>query len=319
MTILGSYSQVKKHYSLIDKKTVDRWTLMLPAAGCEYYKKTGGCTMCGFYQSNKKYSFGLRYPALAFEALYRIARIKTGHFRPQELFLYNGGSFFNPREIPVKFARYLFKAVKDHPTLNRVMVESRVEYISPKNIAEALKILDGKKLMIGIGLESQNSYTRNKLIKKGLSLDDFQKTVMMIKDSGAQALAYVFLKPLGLSEEDSLENAWQTIRYCHYLGIDEIEMSCAFIQTGTKMAEAYARKEYSPPTLWTIVEILRRANIEGWTISIGSFGDEPPPIAIPRNDCPDDCSAEIYPLLEDYRQTGKFDFARLPYCSCRNF
>lgn len=317
MNMTDSYSEIKQHYSVPDKSAINRWTLMLPAAGCEYYKKTGGCTMCGFYRSNRKYSFGLRYPSFAFEALYRIARAKADRSRPQELFLYNGGSFFNSREIPNEFTQYLFKAVKEHPTLDKVMVESRVEYIRPEKIEEALKILDGKKLMIGIGLESENNYVRNNLIHKGLSLDHFKKTVMMISESGAQTLAYIFLKPLGLSEEAALEDTWQTIKYCHALGIDEIEISCAFIQTGTKMAEAYKRKEYSPPTLWTIVEIIRRATLEGWTISIGGFGDKPAPIAIPRNDCPDDCSIDIYPLIEDYRRTGKFDFSRLPYCSCR--
>lgn len=317
MTMTSSYSQVREHYDILKKETVNRWTLMLPAAGCEYYKQTGGCTMCGFYRSNRKYSFGLRYPSFAFETLYRIARAEADRFRPQELFLYNGGSFFNPREIPDKFTRYLFQAVKDHPTLDKVMVESRVEYIRPEKIEEALKILDGKQLMIGIGLESQSNHIRNRLIKKGLSLDHFKKTVMMISESGAQTLAYVFLKPLGLSEEDALEDAWRTIEYCHSLGIDEIEMSCAFIQTGTKMAEAYKKKEYAPPSLWTIVEIIRRAILEGWTISIGGFGDKPAPIAIPRNDCPNDCSIAIYPLIEEYRRTGKFDFSRLPYCLCR--
>jgi len=318
MKLANSYSSVKRRFSISGRNIVNRWTTMLPGAGCEYCKKTGGCTMCGFYQANKHYSFGWLYPAFIFKILFWIAKKEIREHRPQELYVYNGGSFFNPREIPDSFTKYLFKAVKKHPTLKRVLVESRVEYLGQEAINSALKLLGDKKLVVGIGLESSDDYVRNSLIRKGLSSGNFEKTVRMLKRSGVEVLAYVFLKPLGLGEKDALEDTWWTIRYCRSLGIKEIVISCAFIQEGTKMAIAYGRREYTPPNLWIIVELIRRATNEGWIISIGSFDDEPPPLAIPHNDCPDDCSTIIYQLIEDYRQTGLFDFSKLPDCSCRS-
>jgi len=315
--ISESYSIIKWHYSQAEHASVKRWTLMLPAAGCEYHQRTGGCVMCGFYQANKKYSFGRLYPPLVFKILYKLAYLETRRRRPEELFLYNGGSFFNHREIPKNFSDYLFQAVGKHPSLKRIMIESRVEYITPERLNRAKQLLAGKTLMVGIGLESKDDHVRNHLIGKGLALKHFEKTVAVLKESKVGVLAYVFLKPLGLSEEEAAADAWETIKYCHSLGIDEVELSCAFIQEGTKMAAAYERGEFSPPTLWTIVEIIRKTASKGLTISIGNFGDEPPPIAIPRNDCPDNCSPEIYRLIDDYRTTGRFDFLRLPNCACR--
>lgn len=317
MKLTKSFSNAGQRFCPSQREIVNRWTLMLPGAGCEYYKKSGGCSMCGFYEANKKYSFGLEYPAAIFKALYKIAEKEINSCHPQELFLYNGGSFFNPREIPENFAEYLFKSVRDHPSIERVMVESRTEYLKKNKINSALAALGNKKLLVGIGLESKNDYVRNNLIRKGLAIKDFEETVAGIRESGAQILAYVFLKPFGLTEKEALEDTWETIKYCRSLGIEEIEMSCAFIQPKTPMAAAYRRGEFWPPNLWTILAIIRRAAEAGWTISIGSFNDEPPPIAIPHNDCLDNCSPLIYQLIDDYRRTGQLNFAQLPRCRCR--
>jgi archaeosine synthase beta-subunit len=317
MKLTKSFSKIGQRFRPSQSKMVNRWTLMLPGAGCEYYKKSGGCTMCGFYKANKNYSLGLVYPSAVFKGLYIIAEKEINSRQPQELFLYNGGSFFNPREIPENFAKYLFKSVRRHPTIERVMVESRVEYINQNKIDSSLAALGNKKLLIGIGLESRDDHVRNNLIRKGLAIKDFEEAVVKIRESGAQILAYVFLKPLGLTEEEALEDTWKTIEYCRFLGVEEIEMSCAFIQPGTKMAEAYQRGEFRPPNLWTIINIIQRAADAGWTISIGSFDDEPPPIAIPNNNCPDNCSPLIYQLIDNYRGTGQLNFLQLPRCYCR--
>lgn len=317
MSFSESYSEIKPSFSFSAESIVKRWKIMLPGAGCQYYKKTGGCLMCGFYAANKKYTFGLRWPTPIFRYLYNLAAAKAAAAEPEELYIYNGGSFFNTKEIPATTADYIFKQVGRNPSLRMIMVESRTEYLNKRNIGRALDLLQSKRLMIGIGLESADTYVRNVLINKGLSLPAFQRTVKLIRSLGALTKAYVFLKPYGLSEAEAVEDTWQTIKYCSSLGIDEIEVSCAFIQKGTAMHAAYALGQYKPPLLWSVIELIRRSKAEGINIYIGGFSDEPPPIAIPQNDCPDNCSPAIYALIEDYRLTGQLDFDRLPDCSCR--
>lgn len=308
------YSNSATRYSLPDKRQAVRWTLMLPGAGCEHWKKTqGGCTMCGFNGSTNKFTRGILYPSWAFKTLYQLSKQVMKGRHPEEIHVFNGGSFWNDREIPPDFQRYLFKDLAGDKTLARVMIESRCEYITVSKLMDSLKALGGKKLKVGIGLESQDDYVRNRLIRKGLSKRDFEKTVVLARQFGVEIQAYVFLKPLGLDENGALQDALDSIRYALSAGVAEVEVSCAFVQTGTLMADAYYRGAFKPPQLWTILRIIEETVKHNWPVSIGGFDDEPPPIAIPAN-CPD-CSSRIYELIEQFRQTRTL--GEIPNCPCK--
>lgn len=313
-SIAGLFSSTAIRYSLAEKRPVTRWTLMLPGAGCEYWKNTsGGCTMCGFNASTTKFSRGRLQPAAFFSALYWIAAKAVAESKPAELTVFNGGSFWNDREIPVAFQNRLMECVSQHRSLSQVMIETRCEYITEDKIETAVKMLRGKTLKIAIGLESADDHVRNNLIRKGLTKRIFEDTVRLANSAGAKIQAYVFLKPLGLNESEALIDALNTIRYALSVGVSEVEISCAFIQPGTVMAEAYRRGEFEPPRLWTILEIIREAIANHWPVSIGGFKDHPPPIAIPAN-CPI-CSSHIYEAIERYRWHRKLD--EIPDCSCK--
>jgi hypothetical protein len=308
------YSGINVRYSVSERKPITRLTLMLLGAGCEYWKKTnGGCTMCGFNQSTKKYTHGLLLPNVIFRWMYQISQKAFSSDLPQEISIFNGGSFWNNKEIPEKFQTFIMRETAKHPTIDRLMIESRCEYITEAKIREALEMLNGKKLKIAIGLESQDDFVRNKLIRKGLSKRVFENTVQMARDCGAEVSVYVFLKPLGLTEKEALKEAVESIKYAFETGATEIDLSCAFIQEGTPMAESYHKNEFQPPRLWTILEIIQEIIKNDWPVSIGGFEDEPPPIAIPSN-CPQ-CSQEIYELIEKFRQTRILE--AIPSCSCK--
>lgn len=313
--IADLYSNTVVRYSFPEKRGVVRWTLMLPGAGCEYWKNTqGGCTMCGFNGSTKKYTRGLLYPSSLFKTLYQLSKRATVAQHPEEISVFNGGSFWNDREIPADFQRYLFNDIARSGLPARVVIESRCEYITARKVENALEALDGKKLKIGIGLESQDDHIRNHLIRKGLSKRDFEYKIRLARNYGAEIKAYVFLKPLGLSEKRALSDALDSIKYALSAGATEVEISSAFVQPGTVMADAFHRGEFRPPYLWTILKIIEEATNSAWPVSIGGFDDEPPPIAIPAN-CPD-CSPYVYGLIERFRQTRIL--GEIPNCPCKN-
>jgi len=285
---------------------------MLPGAGCEYWKKTGGCSMCGFNNATQKYSHGFLFPTLIFWLMYKLARrtITTA----SELTIFNGGSFFNDREIPPRFKKWLYQEVAKDPLIGHLTVESRCEYITEEAAGSATQSLGGKKMTIAVGLESQDDYVRNVLIKKGLKKTVFEQKVALAHKVGATVSAYVFLKPLGLSEEGALKETVKTIQYALAVGVDKIDLSCAFVQENTPMARAYYEGKFSPPSLWTILRIIKLVQENNWPVSIGGFTDEPPPIAIPAN-C-SNCSPQIYEAIEQFRQTNTL--GDIPQCVCRS-
>lgn len=312
--LINLYSEVSHKYSLKDNKEILRWTLMLPGAGCEYLKTTGGCTMCGFGNSTRKYTRGHLLWSGVFKSMYHLAEKGANPHQPQELFIYNGGSFWNAKEIPVQFQDYLYKRVADNLSISRLFIENRCEYIQENKIAQAVESIGSKKrFTIGIGLESHNDYVRNHIIRKGLSLKLFENKVKLIKKLGAETAVYIFLKPTGLSEKAALEETLASIKYAVSLGVNEIHLSCAFVQTNTKMATEFYAGNFSPPTLWSILEIIEQIERYKWPVLIGSFTDEPLPIAIPAN-C-SECSPSIYQAIEQYRRIRIL--GEITDCSCK--
>jgi radical SAM enzyme (TIGR01210 family) len=311
-SMMSEYASLIKRFSLGKNETVYRMILNLPGAGCEYWKRDGGCTMCGFHVATNKYTRGRLLSKWIFQLLYIMAQGFYLKNAPFELFVYNGGSFLNDREIPVGFQDWFFKQVSMHKTIQSVMVENRCEYITQEKIENAVQLLGGKKLYVGIGLESANDYLRNNVIRKGLSLKVFEKKVRLVRANDAFVAAYVFLKPPGLNDEAALVDVVKTIQYALAVGVSEINVSCAFIQRQTEMERMYYDGEFIPPRLDIIVELINIIIANSWPVSIGGFDDYPPPVAIPRN-C-DSCSENFYALIERFREERVL--GDIPICSC---
>jgi len=233
--------------------------------------------------------------------------------KAKEVSIFNAGSFFNERELSPHFTKWLLNYLSKFPSIERIMVESRCEFIDSNKMEKSIRLLDGKELTIGIGLESQDDHIRNVLIRKGLSKRAFENTVSLIHNSGGTVMAYVFLKPVGLSEKKALNETIKTIEYALSVGVDEIEISCAFIQENTPMAAAYEKGEFAPPTLWSILKIIELVEKNSWPVCIGRFEDEPQPVAVPSN-CPG-CTDSISAAIEQYRQTRQL--GKIPNCDCR--
>lgn len=268
--------------------------------------------MCGFGKATDKYSHGKLYPSFVFKSLWQLAKKGIANNQAEELYVFNGGSFLNEREIPLNFQNYLCRQVSRHHNLKLLMLESRCEYLSLERIESLSGAVKPKTLMLGLGLESQDDFIRNTLIKKGLNKKFFETKVRLLKDAGIRVMVYVFLKPLGLSEKQAYEECKKTINYALSVGVDEIELSSAFIQANTKMAQVYQRGDFRPPWLWTIMNLVQEIKENHWPVSIGGFEDEPPPLAIPSN-CAN-CSKDIYEILEEFRTTRIL--RKAPDCAC---
>lgn len=277
------FSFIDEVYDPLQKKLVTRWVLELPGAGCEWYKKTGGCTMCGFNQSTYKFTFGGHlYPNCVFTALFKYAYSLVKDKKPEVLVIYNGGSFLSDNEIPLQTQLNILHFVKEHETLQKIMVESRAEFATAEKIVQYKAAIGNKTLEIAFGLESANDEVRNLCLKKGMSKQTFEKAVMLCKANGVEVFTYVFLKAHCLNEEEAVSDAIKSIKYCFEKGVDEVSLSCAFIQPNTLLHRLWKNGEYKPPMLSSIVKVIEATHLMG-PVRIGSFDDEPPPIAMPSN------------------------------------
>ncbi len=326
--IWDDFSAVDDFFDPQKKKMTKRWILLLPALSlCHWYLKCGGCTMCGFNgptSGKQKFAWITKYfGGLALHLLYWLGYWGIKNQNPENMTIYNGGNFlnsgFNPikakAEIPLSLQKTICRHVGQHPTIKKVFVESRPDFIKDETIAPLIKLLNGKTLQIGIGLESADETVRNSILNKGMSRLQFEQAIQTIRENGAQSLAYVFLKPMQLSENEAIEDAIKTIQYCFRVGVSEIALSCAFIQEGTVMHDLYQQGKYQPPNLWSILKVIKATAHLG-PIRIGGFEDDPPPIAIPKS-CPS-CNDRIIKAIEQYRQSHDLSLFDDLTCHCQD-
>ena len=303
-----------EYYDPINKHKIRRWTLMLPGAGCSWSKQSGGCTMCGFSNSTKKYSKGKILPTVFHLFLFKMAYklIKTS--KPNILSIYVGGNFLNSNEISLKTQLRIFKNISKINFIERVFIESRPEFINEKNLIPLLNILKNKKIEIGIGLECQSDEIRLKNIHKGFTKKDFEESIEILKKLKIYVLTYIFLKPLFLSEKDSIKETIDSIKYANDIGVDEIVVEAALIQENTPMYKKYLGGNFNPPWLWSLLEVAKNTQLYK-NVRFGKLSDEPTPIAIPRN-C-EICSEHIYELFEEYNLNPDITVFNDLKCSCK--
>ncbi len=308
------FSYINKVFNAEKKKRVIRWTLLLPGSGCAWAKNSAGCHMCGFKVKIDQVNRGKPASITKLMTIFQLGKSLTRGSSPYSLSIYNGGSFFNEEEIPLQVQEEICREVERSSSIEQLIVESRPEFVTDDRIELLTSLLKRKKLRVAIGLEAVSDYVREVCINKGFSTDDYERAVEILKKNAAELSTYVFLKPIYLSEQESIEEAVRTTRYALSLGSNEILLESAFIQQGTKMEKLYREGEFQPPWLWSTIEVVRRTSHLG-PVYIGGFEDEPPPIAIPHN-C-EVCSPRLMRSFRDYNESLDVSLLHNGYCACK--
>ena len=147
--------------------------------------------------------------------------------------LYNSGSFFDPRAIPVA----------DYPAIarqldrfERVMVESHPALIGD-NCLRFRDLISGR-LEVAMGLETAHPEVLRKL-NKGMTLEQFSAAAGMLRGNGVDLRTFILVKPP--YEDDELE------------AIQWAERSLDFaFRCGAVAASLIPTRGFSPPSIPTL-------------------------------------------------------------------
>ena len=297
-----------------------RLIVILRASGCAWARQPGGgCTNCGF---DKLTTRGEAVSADDLVAQFEAALGGDALAGVGEVDLYNSGSFFADSEIPpVARARILGRLGRE-AGVSRVLVESRPEFVRAADLAAARAALGPRELEVGIGLESCDDRVREELVHKGFGLPEFERAVASLGQHGARLLVYVLVKPMGLSEREAIEDVISTARYvfgaARRLGVAaRIALEPVFVAPGTLLEKEFLSGRYQPPSLWSVVEILRRAHPLG-ELLVGLSDEGLEPHRLP-NGCAA-CSVDLRRALAEYnrsRNLSALDAVRCVACESR--
>ncbi|MDR2830211.1 MAG: archaeosine biosynthesis radical SAM protein RaSEA [Methanobrevibacter sp.] len=245
--------------------------IIIPTIGCSWaLGDSGGCTMCSYISDSH------------FKPLdtVEIFELFVGEFEKYELTentcvkIFVSGSFLNPIEVPIitryKILKYLSK--KKH--VKEIVVESRPEYITKNVLKDVFSCLGDKLFELSIGLETSNDFTREEKINKGFSKEDFEKsveTIRSLKNSyNIKSKAYILVKPILTNENEAIEEAIETAKYCERVGVDRVSFTPITIHKGTLLEQLWKKGSYHPPWIWSAIEIINETRKN---VSIPSFMD----------------------------------------------
>jgi len=165
--------------------------------------------------------------------------------RPEQLKLYNSGSFFDSAAIPVP----------DYPAIagrvefaRHVVVESHPRLVGDK--ALRLRDLLSGSLEVAMGLETIHPEVFPRLNKR-FDLDHFAKAAGFLRGAGIAMRAFILVNPPFLKEKDGIEWAVKSAAFAFGCGAGVVSLIPTRAGNGA-MERLLASGEFSSPTLSTL-------------------------------------------------------------------
>lgn len=298
----------------IKGKPTNRLMIVLRTQGCEYARKTGGCTVCGFINNAIE---GITEQEIIDQLDYCLETIRLHEV--EEVDLLTLGSFLNDNEVSADIRTALLHRIASLRDIKRVSVESRSEYVSIEKLKTCQALAGDKILEFAIGLESADDYIRNTIIRKGLSKQNFENTVKMVKEAGCDLLVYLLIKPPHLSEQKAIEDAVSSAKYVFEIAkkydVDaRVAFEPVFICRNTHLEQLYIQGEYRLVNLWSVVEVISRAHPYG-NIFVGLSDEELSFDRMPHS-CPK-CYKTIVDGIEVFNRTQSVAELQRLDCECK--
>jgi len=166
------------------------------------------CLMCDLWQHTTDET--LPVGAIPLQMEYAFKKLSPA----KHLKLFNSGSFFDPRAIPVEDYSQIASLSS---AFDQVLVESHTAFVGEACV-EFSRSLRGQ-LQVAIGLETVHPEILPSL-NKGMSLEDFKKSVGFLRSNGISTRAFILLHPPFLSEVEGLEWACRSIDFAFACGVD---------------------------------------------------------------------------------------------------
>lgn len=232
-------------------------TGVIPTRGCSWaLSESGGCSVCGYINDSSR---DQKIPSEQILEQIQQSLTQNDSSKPIEFKLFNSGSFFDENDIPRKLQKQIVELLKKADRIRLFSVESRPEFLlNHQNIINETNIyLKPIKLEIGVGLESSNNAILKDCWNKGFFLEEYRESVQITRSNGVRIKTYVFIKPPFLTELEAICDSIRTAFDAIEIGTDIISFNPCTIQNGTLVNFLAKRDRFSPPWLWSVLQIIK--------------------------------------------------------------
>lgn len=247
----AAMSDVRTGY--LDDLPVRRLVITFRAGGCAWTRQSGGCVMCGHWAGTAR---GMSSRKMDYPAQFRTETARYDLSGIQVLSLYNSGSMLNPDELPYDALTAILREVRDLPSIRKVVLETRAEYVDPAYVRELAGILSpGKRLSLAMGLETADDTIRDLCLNKGCSGARLQEAIESVRGV-ADVQLYILAGIPFLTESEAIADAVSSIRWAHSQGAGEIHIEPLTVQRHTLIEALVRAGQYRLPSLHSLFEIL---------------------------------------------------------------
>jgi len=227
---------------IVNGKKEKALNIILPTRGCSYNK----CYMCS-------YSLGIKPE----ENLLRVIKNELKDRKVKKVKIFTSGSFLDEKEIKFEDQMEIFEYLSN-TDIEEVTVETRPEFVDRENLKK-LKDTLNKVLEVAIGLESANDYVLEYCINKGFKYKDFLDASEILSSLDIKIKAYVFLKPLFLTEYESIIDAVNTCEKIEGI-VDSVSINPMAIHKKTLAEYFWQKGEYKLPWIWSLLYVLNEVS-----------------------------------------------------------
>jgi len=295
----------------LDGKPVQRLVITMRAPGCSWVARGGGCTMCGHFAGTTRGVLPAAGEYIS-QFMREISRYDIGRIRI--ISLYNSGSMLDPEEFPLEALKHICRILSGFPTVEKLVLESRAEYIDRSSIESLRDILGPSRILsVAVGLETADDEKRALCINKGCTRRDIENAIDSIRDI-AEVQLYILLGLPFLTEYEVLDDAIQSLRCARDIGADEIHIEPATIQRYTLTGMLFRDGLYRLPSLYTLYEVLKTV-VPGIKPYVSPFRHMPEPDIIPSG-CPECTPRLIEQLINHYNICRTRDSLDYESCAC---
>ena len=282
-------------------------TVILRTKGCVWWWKSG-CTFCGYFNDVRD-----DVTAEDMFSQWEEAKRVTSDFRDCKMVkVYTSGTFFEDRENPPEWQEHVLR--ETYQMGLHLVVEAQAQMCTPEKLEWVAERHPG--CTVAIGLEAYDNTVLRFHANKGFSLKQWHKAVEILRDNSLRVKTYLLFKPPFMSEGDALEHTISWVSEVSKIS-DEVSINPMNIQRGTIVDRLFRNREYRPPWLWSLVEMIIRTHddvskTDCWVIVHPTAGGK----SRGSHNC-GSCDSKVVAAIERYSVSGNLgEFNRLE-CECK--
>lgn len=144
----------------------------------------------------------------------------------------------------VSYLENIFTEAMDDEGVKVLSIATRPDCLSPEILALLFRLNQRKPVWIELGLQTIHE-TSARFIRRGYTLDVFEKAVYDLKKIGVSVIVHTILYLPNETEDMMLE----TISYLNKLPINGIKLQLLHILKGTDLAHLYEKSPFHLPTM----------------------------------------------------------------------